>query len=117
MNRNNILKNNKEINVIYHDQIVGLLALTSDNLCAFEYNRNWTVNVFSISPFKLPLEKSFCCVSRTFVGNLGVFSVFIENTENEKFVLFEPHNQNAKRWICVNKHTSICCQIFWWGSF
>ena len=36
---NDILKNNKVINVIYHDQIVGRLALTSDNLCAFEYDR------------------------------------------------------------------------------
>lgn len=74
MNRNNILKNNKVINVMYRDQIVGRLALTSDNLCAFEYDRRWLVNGFSISPFKLPLEKKVFIASREpFGGNFGVF--------------------------------------------
>ncbi len=74
MSRNDILKNNKIINVMYHDQIVGRLALTSDNLCAFEYDRSWLVNGFSISPFKLPLEKKVFVASREpFSGNFGVF--------------------------------------------
>ena len=74
MKRTDILKENKVITVVYHDQIVGRLALTSDNLCAFEYDRNWLVNGFSISPFKLPLEKKVFVASREpFGGNFGVF--------------------------------------------
>lgn len=75
MKRTNTLKGNKLISVIYHDQIVGRLALTSDNLCAFEYNRDWLINGFSISPFKLPLEKKVFIASREpFNGNFGVFA-------------------------------------------
>ena len=59
---------------MYSNQIVGRLALTSNNLCAFEYDRNWLVNGFSISPFKLPLEKKVFVASREhFGGNFGGF--------------------------------------------
>ncbi len=60
--------------VKYHNSIVGRLALTSDNLLAFEYDAFWLQNGFSISPFKLPLEK------RVFIANRnpfdGVFGIF-----------------------------------------
>lgn len=65
---------NKILTVKYHDMVVGRLALTPDNLMAFEYDANWLENGFSISPFKLPLEK------RVFIANRnpfdGVFGVF-----------------------------------------
>lgn len=65
---------NKLIIVKYHDCIVGRLALTPDNLLAFEYDAGWLRNGFSISPFQLPLEP------RVFIANRnpfnGVFGVF-----------------------------------------
>lgn len=75
MKRTDILKGNKLVTVIYHGRTVGRLALTSDNLCAFEYDRDWLTNGFSISPFKLPLEKKVFVASREpFNGNFGVFA-------------------------------------------
>lgn len=75
MKRTDILKENKLVTVIYRGQVVGRLALTSDNLCAFEYDRDWLTNGFSVSPFKLPLEKKVFVASREpFNGNFGVFA-------------------------------------------
>lgn len=76
--RNNFrdyMNKNKMITVKYHDQIVGHLALTSEHLAAFEYDSVWLRNGFSISPFKLPLEKKVFVASREpFNGNFGVFA-------------------------------------------
>lgn len=61
--------------VKYHDSVVGRLALTPDNLMAFEYDAGWLENGFSISPFKLPLEKKvFIATREPFDGVLGVFN-------------------------------------------
>lgn len=66
---------NKMIIVKYHNSIVGRLALTPDNLMAFEYDAEWLENGFSISPFKLPLEKRVFIASREpFDGVFGVFN-------------------------------------------
>ena len=66
---------NKMIIVKYHDSIVGRLALTPDNLMAFEYDAEWLSNGFSISPFKLPLEKRvFIASKEPFDGVFGVFN-------------------------------------------
>ena len=35
---------------------VGRLALTHDSLCGFEYDADWIVNGYSISPYYLPLK-------------------------------------------------------------
>lgn len=70
-----IIRGSKLITVVYHDRIVGRLALTPENLCVFEYDRGWLINGFSISPFKLPLEKKIFVASREpFNGNFGVFA-------------------------------------------
>jgi len=65
---------NKVINVFYHGQKVGRVAQTQDMLCAFEYGDNWIKTGFSISPFKLPVEKKvFIAKPEPFNGNFGVF--------------------------------------------
>lgn len=63
------------LKVKYHDRLVGKLSLTPDNrLCAFEYDRSWLVNGFSISPLELPLnEGMFVAKATPFAGNFGVF--------------------------------------------
>lgn len=63
-----------QIEVIYHNRLVGRLALTKDNLCAFEYSAEWQNSGFSISPFELPLRSGvFIAKSRPFNGGFGVF--------------------------------------------
>ena len=52
------MKNIDKIIVKYHGLEVGILSLTPDNrLCAFEYNKNWLMEGFSISPLELPLKQ------------------------------------------------------------
>jgi len=66
---------NKIINVFYRKQKVGRLAETPEKLLAFEYDAQWLRNGFSVSPFKLPLEKRVFIAPRDpFDGNFGVFN-------------------------------------------
>jgi serine/threonine-protein kinase HipA len=61
--------------VNYHNRRVGTLSLTPDNrLCAFEYDRGWLADGFSISPLELPLKSGlFVARPEPFYGNFGVF--------------------------------------------
>lgn len=63
------------LNVKYHDRSVGRLSLTPDNkLCAFEYDRSWLADGFSISPLELPLRQGlFLAKPSPFNGNFGIF--------------------------------------------
>ena len=64
----------KQIEVIYHNHLVGRLALTKDNLCAFEYSAEWQNSGFSISPFEPPLRSGvFIARPRPFESGFGVF--------------------------------------------
>jgi len=66
---------NKFLNVFYDKRKVGRIAQTPENLLAFEYDTEWLRDGFSISPFKLPLEKRVFIASRDpFDGNFGVFN-------------------------------------------
>lgn len=69
------MKNIDKIIVKYHGAEVGTLSLTPDNrLCAFEYNRNWLADGFSISPLELPLKQGlFIAKPQPFNGNFGIF--------------------------------------------
>ena len=78
---------NKILTVKYHGDVVGHLALTPDNLMAFEYDTDWLKNGFSISPFKLPLEKRvFVAKQDPFNGNFGVFNDSLPDTWGELLV-------------------------------
>ena len=61
--------------VKYHGREVGSLSLTLDNkLCAFEYNRDWLLDGFSVSPLELPLKNGlYVAKPNPFWGNFGVF--------------------------------------------
>ena len=70
---------NKFLNVFYDNRRVGRIAEISFNerekLLAFEYDAEWLNNGFSISPFKLPLEKRVFIAPRDpFDGNFGIFN-------------------------------------------
>jgi serine/threonine-protein kinase HipA len=63
------------VSVLLHGEPVGRLALTPDNLCAFEYDPGYLANRISISPFYLPLKPGvFVARSTPFSGNFGVFN-------------------------------------------
>lgn len=63
------------LTVKYHEEVVGILSLTPDNkLCAFEYDKAWLVNSFSVSPLELPLKPGLFIAKPTpFYGNFGIF--------------------------------------------
>lgn len=69
------MKRIDKLNVRYHGREVGVLSLTPDDkLCAFEYDRQWLVDGFSISPFELPLKPGlFISKPEPFAGDFGVF--------------------------------------------
>lgn len=69
------MKTFKYLEVFYHDQKVGTLAYTREGKIAFEYDKDWLLNGFSISPLSLPLEKKvFIPKSMVFDGLFGVFN-------------------------------------------
>ena len=62
------------VNVMYHGRKVGTLSVASKDTCQFEYDKDWLVNGFSISPLKLPLKSGIMTADYfPFNGNFGVF--------------------------------------------
>ncbi len=70
------MNNYKVLHVLFHNRKVGTLALTSGHLAAFEYDQEWLLDGFSISPFSLPLQKGVFIPRKydPFDGLFGVFS-------------------------------------------
>lgn len=69
------MKSIDKLTVTYHDRKVGELAMTPDSRqCAFQYDRQWLADGFSISPLDLPLKPSlFIAKTEPFWGNFGIF--------------------------------------------
>lgn len=64
-----------KLDVYYHNSHVGTMALYQNRLAAFEYDSDWLIDGFSISPFSLPLEKKvFMPKIDPFEGLFGVFA-------------------------------------------
>lgn len=69
------MKTGRQLQVMYKNRLVGVLALTADNKVAFAYDDAWLENGFSISPFSLPLKKQVFVASKNyFHGLYGVFA-------------------------------------------
>ncbi len=69
------MKSVNKLIVTYHDRNVGTLNMTPDGrLCAFQYDKEWLLNGFSISPLDLPLKSDlFIAKPEPFWGNFGIF--------------------------------------------
>ncbi len=69
------MKQLEQLIVKYHGRVVGTLSRTPDNkLCAFEYDKSWRADGFSISPLELPLREGlFIAKPNPFCGNFGIF--------------------------------------------
>jgi len=64
-----------KLTVLYHGRRVGQMALVQNRIAAFEYDKDWLSDGFSISPFSLPLEKKvFMPKFDPFEGLFGVFA-------------------------------------------
>ena len=69
------MRTTNRLNVTYHGRKVGTMALYKGRFAAFEYDREWLADGFSISPFSLPLEqKVFIPKQEPFDGIFGVFA-------------------------------------------
>lgn len=69
------MKESKYLAVKYQGRVVGTLAETGAGYGAFQYDKDWLHDGFSISPFSLPLEdRVFVPKSDVFEGLFGVFS-------------------------------------------
>ena len=69
------MKEIKKLKVFYHGRKVGTMALYKGKLAAFEYDKEWVADGFSISPFSLPLEqKVFIPKMEPFDGIYGIFA-------------------------------------------
>jgi serine/threonine-protein kinase HipA len=63
------------VEVFCNKQKVGRLALTEQDVCAFEYDADFIKTGFSLSPYHLPLRSGLFLAPRTpFQGNFGVFA-------------------------------------------
>lgn len=69
------MKKVNKLSVLYRDKIVGELSMTPDDQqCAFQYDKEWLLSGFSISPLDLPLKPDlFTAKSKPFWGNFGIF--------------------------------------------
>lgn len=66
--------NVKRLVVKYNNKVVGFLEELSNKSIAFQYDEDWMINGFSISPFHLPLtNKVYISKSDYFSGLFGVF--------------------------------------------
>ncbi len=63
------------LKVFYHGRIVGTMALYKNFIAAFEYDKGWLAEGFSISPYSLPLRQQvFIPKADVFDGLFGVFA-------------------------------------------
>lgn len=69
------MKKIEKLIVKYHNKVVGVMSLTPDNrLCSFEYDSEWILKGFSISPLELPLKPGLFIANPTpFAGDFGIF--------------------------------------------
>lgn len=70
------MNNYKTLEVLIGKRKVGTLAAARNYLTAFEYDRDWLADGFSLNPLSLPLEKGAFMPKRydPFEGLFGVFS-------------------------------------------
>lgn len=76
-----------KVDVYFKDKLVGHLFDNGDSTHSFSYSDNWLRNGFSISPFKLPLEKKiFTCSDYLVNGMFGVFYDCIPDSWGNKLI-------------------------------
>lgn len=75
------MNNINKLKVLYHGTMVGTLVKLDKNLTAFEYDKQWLNEGFSISPFSLPL-----CNSERVFKNFAIKNIGINNKKAKDIV-------------------------------
>lgn len=78
----------KKLSIFYNSRPVGTMALYKNSIAAFEYDREWLSNGFSISPYSLPLvQKVYLPKPDPFDGLFGVFADRLPDGRQNRLLL------------------------------
>lgn len=100
------MKRVNELNVLFHNRRVGRIKRYKNYLTAFEYDKDWLLDGFSISPFALPLKQQvFISKQEPFDGVFGAFSDSLPDGWGRLLVdrLLLKHNINPRELSALDR--------------
>ena len=100
------MKQNKALQVLFDNRVVGTLALAANHKVVFQYDDNWLEQGFSISPFSLPLENQvFVPTKDYFDGLFGVFADSLPDHWGRLLLkrLLLAHEQNPDKLTVIDR--------------
>ena len=100
------MKQNKALQVLFDNRVVGTLALAANHKVVFQYDDNWLEQGFSISPFSLPLENQvFVPTKDYFDGLFGVFADSLPDYWGRLLLkrLLLAHEQNPDKLTVIDR--------------
>ena len=100
------MKQNKALQVLLDNRVVGTLALAANHKVVFQYDDSWLEQGFSISPFSLPLENQvFVPTKDYFDGLFGVFADSLPDHWGRLLLkrLLLAHEQNPDKLTVIDR--------------
>ena len=100
------MKQNKALQVLFDNRVVGTLALAANHKVVFQYDDSWLEQGFSISPFSLPLENQvFVPTKDYFDGLFGVFADSLPDHWGRLLLkrLLLAHEQNPDKLTVIHR--------------
>ena len=100
------MKQNKALQVLFDNRVVGTLALAANHKVVFQYDDSWLEQGFSISPFSLPLENQvFVPTKDYFDGLFGVFADSLPDHWGRLLLkrLLLAHEQNSDKLTVIDR--------------
>ena len=100
------MKQNKALQVLFDNRVVGTLALAANHKGVFQYDDSWLEQGFSISPFSLPLENQvFVPTKDYFDGLFGVFADSLPDHWGRLLLkrLLLAHEQNPDKLTVIDR--------------
>ena len=100
------MKQNKALQVLFDNRVVGTLALAANHKVVFQYDDSWLEQGFSISPFSLPLENQvFVPTKDYFDGLFGVFADSLPDHWGRLLLkrLLLAHEQNPDKLTVIDR--------------
>ena len=100
------MKQNKALQVLFDNRVVGTLALAANHKVVFQYDDSWLEQGFSISPFSLPLENQvFVPTKDYFDGLFGVFADSLPDYWGRLLLkrLLLAHEQNSDKLTVIDR--------------
>ena len=100
------MKQNKALQVLFDNRVVGTLALAANHKVVFQYDDSWLEQGFSISPFSLPLENQvFVPAKDYFDGLFGVFADSLPDHWGRLLLkrLLLAHEQNPDKLTVIDR--------------